>query len=75
MHDRVNDFEETELGKTSSSWVAVARDEASLGSLLNDKRWVELKAEAKVEIWTDDFTPIKNILQGDWNIFEKWFGD
>lgn len=74
MHDQATSFEEDELGKTSSSWIAVARDEASLGQLVNDPKWVNLVAVDKVDIWTDDFTPIKNILMGQWDIMGAIFG-
>ncbi|WP_020468388.1 fused MFS transporter/spermidine synthase family protein [Zavarzinella formosa] len=74
MHDSVHRDEEYLTGKTSSTWIAVARNEESLGRLMDDPRWKLLEVDPKVSIWTDDFTPIKNILQGDWDIFGNLFG-
>ncbi len=70
MHDSVPAADESITGKTSSTWIAVARNDDALGGLLTDRHWGKLTPDDKVDIWTDDFTPIKNILQGEWNFFK-----
>lgn len=71
MHDSATSEDEVFSGKTSSTWIVVARDEQSLGDLTKDSRWTTLKADENVGIWTDDFTPIIPILQGDLKLFGK----
>ena len=58
-------------GKLPSSWVVVAKRPEALKEFLDDTRWKPLKADPTVGLWTDDYTPIKSVLQGDWNIFGK----
>jgi hypothetical protein len=54
-------------GKYSSSWVVVGRTKAALAPFYAwPEKWVPLKGDDTVGLWTDDYTPIKNVLQGDW---------
>jgi hypothetical protein len=42
-------------GALSSTWVALARTEDALGSLVEDERWrAKLELDPKVGVWTDD---------------------
>jgi hypothetical protein len=58
-------------GKLPSSWVVVAKRKEALKEFLDDPRWKALEQDKKVGLWTDDYTPIKSVLQGDWDIFGK----
>jgi hypothetical protein len=54
-------------GKYSSSWVVVGRTKEALAPFhARPEKWVPLKGDDAVGLWTDDYTPIKNVLQGDW---------
>lgn len=69
MHDYlINDRYEVS-GKSSSTWVAVAKKKEHLGALQTDSRWGALKRDDKIGLWTDDYTPIINVLTGDWDLF------
>ena len=46
--------------KFSSSWVVMARNEATLGSILADARWRPLKGRV---VWTDDFSNILDLMK------------
>jgi hypothetical protein len=47
-------------GKYPSVWVVMARDEASLGPILNDFRWQRLHGNI---VWTDDFSNLLDVLK------------
>jgi hypothetical protein len=61
-------------GRYSSGWVVVGRRPEALAPFRADDRWTPLKRDDKVGLWTDDYTPIKNVLTGDWE-FIKLFTD
>jgi hypothetical protein len=65
MHDRVSEYDNS--GKTSSTWVAVAKTKEALGPILTDPEWGRLMINESIGLWTDDFTPIKSVLMGDWS--------
>ena len=46
--------------KFSSSWVVLARNEATLGNILTDARWRPLKGRV---VWTDDFSNILDLMK------------
>jgi len=48
------------FGKLSSAWVVMARNDAALGAIANDSRWVKLKGDV---VWTDDFSNILSLLK------------
>ncbi len=49
---------EDEPFKLESHWVAVARDPADLGELVDDSRWHRCSRNDTSEIWTDDFSDL-----------------
>jgi SAM-dependent methyltransferase len=55
---------EKEFGKTSSIWIALARTEADLAPLLNDRNWGELY-EPPVKTWTDDYSNVLRVFHLD----------
>jgi hypothetical protein len=53
-------------GKYSSSWVVVGRTKEALAPFYAQKdKWGQLESEDAVGLWTDDFTPIRNVLNPD----------
>jgi hypothetical protein len=68
--DSVDDDTEYDTGRSSSSWIAVARSADALGTLNQDPRWVSLDRDPKVGLWTDDYTPLRSILKGAWALPE-----
>jgi hypothetical protein len=56
-------------GKLSSTWVIVGRTKEALAPFAADSRWKPLEGDPAVGLWTDDYTPILSVLQGEWNLF------
>jgi hypothetical protein len=56
------EFEERE-GKTSSTWLIMARDEASVGRLASDPRWVRYSAGPGTPAWSDDYSNILGVFR------------
>jgi len=56
-----NDDEAT-YGASSSTWVAVARDHTDLNLLEADDRWRPPEPDARVGVWTDDYSNIFRTL-------------
>ncbi len=54
--------DEATVGASSSTWVAVARRSADLGSLATDDRWRPPLADARIGVWTDDYSDIFRTL-------------
>jgi len=52
----------TEVERLSSTWVVVARNDADLACLEGDDRWRPLEPDARVGIWTDDYSNLFKIL-------------
>jgi hypothetical protein len=50
-------------GKLPSSWVALARREETLGSLLKDPRWHVLPPDPTQRLWTDDYSNILSVFE------------
>lgn len=46
--------------KYSSTWVVMARNDAALGVIASDSRWVKLQGAM---VWTDDFSNILGVLK------------
>ena len=61
-------------GKYSSGWVVIGRPTALAPFNADRERWKPLEKNDAVGLWTDDYTPIKNVLTGDW-AFIKLFTD
>lgn len=51
-------------GKSSSDWALLARRKEALGSLADDPRWTPLSQDARVGVWTDDFSNVLRVF--DW---------
>jgi hypothetical protein len=75
MHDSVFEpyrHQQEFSGKLSSSWVLVAKRREAFGDLFDDYRWVPLKHDDSVGLWTDDYTPITKALnEGWWTLFGR----
>jgi hypothetical protein len=54
--------EEARQGKLGSEWVVLVRDVQRLGSLAQAPTWDQLPTEARVGLWTDDFSNILTVL-------------
>lgn len=54
--------DEATAGASSSTWVAVARRRADLGSLATDSRWRPPETNARIGVWTDDYSDIFRTL-------------
>jgi hypothetical protein len=54
--------DEDAWGASSSTWVAVARDETDLGLLTADDRWRPPDPDDRVGVWTDDYSNIFRTL-------------
>ncbi len=61
-----HDYDQRPIGKTASTWIAISRKPEGLGPILNDKRWEELASRSDVNLWSDDFTPLLNVLKPDY---------
>ena len=51
--------------RSPSVWIALARDPAHLQPLTRDPRWGELRRDAGVAPWTDDFSNLIRVFR--WN--------
>jgi hypothetical protein len=52
-------------GKTPSTWVVMARNQADLGTLTADPRWAVLKGDPHAKVWTDDYSSVLTVLNWD----------
>lgn len=50
-------------GSQTSTWAAVARDEADLGPLTTDRRWRRLRLGTPSPLWTDDYSSLVSVLK------------
>ena len=69
------DSKEKEEGKSSSTWVVIAKEEDDLGlSLTSPLRWEKLRTDPKVGLWTDDYSNVVGVLQWDsgWYHLPEW---
>ncbi|HUI05942.1 MAG TPA: fused MFS/spermidine synthase [Verrucomicrobiae bacterium] len=51
-------------GKLSSKWAILARNPATLGSLMYDPSWLQPPPHLKTRLWTDDYASIFSVF--DW---------
>jgi hypothetical protein len=67
QHDESVGIEQMLERKATSDWVVLAADEASLGPLVTDPRWVALPLPAPRArfLWTDDRSDLLGILRGE----------
>jgi spermidine synthase len=49
--------------KNASRWVVLSRTADNLGSLAHDPGWSRLSQDARVPVWTDDFSNILSVLR------------
>ena len=63
--------DEATVGASSSTWVAVARRPADLGSLTTDDRWRPPGTDARLGVWTDDYSDIFRTLTWGTDDFVK----
>jgi predicted membrane-bound spermidine synthase len=54
--------DEATVGASASTWVAVARNSTDLGSLTADSRWQPPDTDARLGVWTDDYSDIFRTL-------------
>lgn len=50
-------------GRNASTWVILARDEASFGALVSDPRWFHLQGRPNVPVWSDDFSNVLSVFR------------
>jgi hypothetical protein len=75
---------DSKTGKYAATWIAIARSKEALGPIAEDtdrwheeggkaksERWIPIKADDKVGLWTDDYSPIIPILRGEWRFWAK----
>ena len=55
--------EEKKAGKAASQWVLMARRQADLGRLGQDRRWQEVRDRRGARLWTDDFSNIFSVFK------------
>ena len=70
-----NDSEEKEKGKSSSTWVLLARQGSDFGELGEDfLRWQDLGPDPTHRLWTDDFSNVISVLNRklDWKWLREW---
>jgi spermidine synthase len=58
--------EENALGKFNSEWMVMAREDADLSRLAKDARWLRKLDDARVPVWTDNFSSILRVF--DWSL-------
>jgi hypothetical protein len=51
-----------QAGKLPSRWVVMARTKEDLGVLVADSRWIPLKNDPHIRVWTDDYSSILTIF-------------
>ena len=49
-------------GRMPSTWSVMARSNDDLGALLADPRWVALKADPSLKVWTDDYSSVLTVF-------------
>jgi hypothetical protein len=59
------DTTEIQAGKLPSRWIVMARSKEDLGALAIDPRWIPLKGDPSVSVWTDDFSSILTVFKWD----------
>jgi hypothetical protein len=65
-----DDDDESDTGKTTSTWAILARAPEDLGRLKDNHDWEPLEPEPGVPLWTDDYSSIVSVMHWDW--LPKW---
>lgn len=55
--------EQADEGKLDATWVVMARDEADLGTLATDPRWVPLDQTRSGPLWTDQYSDLLHVFR------------
>ena len=63
---RNDDDEESDIGKSSSTWAVLAKTPEDLGRLKDNKDWEPLEPKPGVPLWTDDYSSIVSVMNWDW---------
>jgi len=63
--DIVSEDDQNSSGKTTSTWIAMARSKECLSPITQDPRWVQLKDYRESSLWTDSHSNIIDVLK--WN--------
>jgi spermidine synthase len=53
---------ESNEGKSTSHWVIMARDKNVLAPFLTDSRWSLLDGKSKPDLWTDDYSNLRQVI-------------
>lgn len=61
--DYRHSFVDMRRGVLGSLWVVLARSPADLGPLDEARGWGELRADANVRLWTDDYSSVVSVLR------------
>ncbi len=61
-HGVVGTSDPTQDAQLTSTWVALSRDQARLGSLLSRSGWQPLPSAPSV-VWTDDYSSVLSVLK------------
>jgi hypothetical protein len=57
--------EQIDAGKFPSKWLVMARSQADLGALTNDRRWIPVNVPPGTQVWTDDYSNLLRVIK--WN--------
>jgi hypothetical protein len=60
--DPADDTAERDRGTLASHWVVLASSEDALRPFMGDARWQALHPEPGIEVWTDDFSSVLDVL-------------
>jgi hypothetical protein len=55
--------EDISIGKEASTWVVMARSQADLGLLSNKSNWQVVPENARVRVWSDDYSNLLQVLR------------
>ena len=67
--DRITTRKDDDERKLGSQWTALVKSRDDFGELANDPRWIELPADKRYAVWTDDFSNIMSVLR--WKARQK----
>lgn len=62
-YDEIEDSISRETGRTSSIWIALARNAADLGPVATSAAWEDLSARPGFRTWTDDYSNILSVFK------------
>ena len=65
-----DDEDESEIGKSASTWAVLVQNKEDLGRLQTYDDWLPMTPERGVPIWTDDYSSIVSVM--NWSWLPKW---